>query len=355
MPTRSTITTTSTSDQSQPGSGVRPGGFVTQLPNRPSRPLPKWVWLLVAVAAVILVIAAVIRVLTPPPIEVPTTTFQSTNLNNTTTNFTNITFSGTTPQFPESLPVAQAQASPITLQAVVDRFITRFKLEPVPQATGMWSGSVYTLTVDPTDQQTILTQTTLNATTQAVNQTTALAIMQDTLETNFPGLPLQPVADSTYYSLNDVHFHEAPLGTATLMTVDFAPHINGYPIYYGNTAPQPFRVVVNGDDELVRLEFYPQFSAFSEVGTKPLIPVADAVKNINLSQASIISAFQEAVTPISWESITSGTLTKVTLEYRQDADNGLIYPFYRFSGIIINDKGVRIEAEIITPAVATQN
>jgi hypothetical protein len=138
---------------------------------------------------------------------------------------------------------------------------------------------------------------------------------------------------------------------ASVVLIPFAPLLDNLPVYYRNVSDWPYMVTINSQDELVRLEFFPLFFTFEPVGQRNLIGVERAIENINRNQGSIISGYQNDLTPLNWQAVTRGTLTQVSLEYRIDNETNLVYPFYRFSGQLINDQEQIIEAEVITPAV----
>lgn len=312
----------------------------------------RWVWWLVAGAAVVLLIAGIIRVLTPAPVTIPKSDFQSTNLNNTTTTFANIRFQGTIPEFPTSLSIARAIRTQQTLTELINELALRFKMEPIPELTNGWASENYSLTIDPQDQSTILTQNEVLESDRIVDFDQALSVATETTSSLFPQIPLQPLKEQVIYSRGDVHMLEVVPAQASEVLIPFAPLIDDLPVYYRNFTSWPFMVTINSQDELVRLEFYPLFFTFETIGQRNLISVERAIENINRNQGAIISGYQTDLTPLNWQAVTRGTFDTVSVEYRIDNESSLAYPFYRFSGQLINDEGQTIEAEVITPAVA---
>src|SRR5687768_13912277 len=116
----------------------------------------KWYYVLLAFAVVGVLATAILRILTPPPIPVPTTTFTSSSVGNTTTQFRNLTYTGTSIKFPSSLPVGLVEPSTDTPSSLIDSLVTRYQLSQHPNLDFIWLGQAKSLTYDKNSNVAIL-------------------------------------------------------------------------------------------------------------------------------------------------------------------------------------------------------
>ena len=117
----------------------------------------------------------------------------------------------------------------------------------------------------------------------------------------------------------------------------------------------PVLVMVNAENQIQKAVFYPFFLDPKIDGQIKTIPISQAIANINSNRATIISSHYDGAEVESLDSIVSGALNTITIEYRISTDTKEIVPYYRFGGQLKNSIGQQFFAEIITPAVQTQD
>lgn len=317
-----------------------------------------WKWYVAGIVTVMILITGFIRAITPDAPVVNESTFITTNLNNTTTQYHDITFVGREPLFPEKLPLAVAEPQNIAASQLEAIFINAFKLKQHDRAPNLWIGDTHSLTIQETTSEYTLSANTTPPTTETpVTAQQAIIAADAFLDEYFPNLSLvSQVDDIVFYShVYDVDPSDNP-AQAQVAVIPYTYEIEGYPVFYRNQGQMPFRVWVSGDGEVLKVSFFPHFLLVGEESEPvELLSLEQSLDNINEdSKASIVAAETGTSRTVSLIELSSGSMTSVKLEYRHDPTTNQIYPFYRFAGTAMTGTGYEIDVEIVTPAVGTR-
>lgn len=311
----------------------------------------KWIVRLVIIAGVGLVIATIFRLLTPSTPTIPASDLITTNTDGTQTNFSNVVYSGPEIEVPPRMEIASVQVQEIP---VVDQLIQDFQLQRTSTTFQVWRGPQYSLTYSSQiNQYTLSLNQPAPPGSAPLNPGTAQEVAKTFVAQYFGGTNLQLLENNIRYTLEEGD-SQVPVSQAQAAVFPFSYSLQGFPVVLGQTNLLPVTVTVNQANQLVKAVFTPANLQLTPRGSKNTLSVETAVENINQGQASITRAFQENFQPIDLASIVSGDMVQGTLQYRMDAQSQLVFPFYVFSGVVINSQNVPINAEISTPAVAIE-
>lgn len=310
----------------------------------------QWLLYLILLAAVFIIAATILRLLTPPKKELNKTEFMSTNKLGNQSQLKNISFTGTTPTIPQKFSLAQAQKE-TNLPDFETELTQKLKLQLSPNSMTDWVNDDYSLSKDDFNHLYILSKNDLQLSQNPIDQDQAMQAAQDFLKNNLTQFNLTVVKDAMQNLTGEIHYQETTADHAQLLLIPFAYQIDNYPVFYQHQEGYPIEIIVTNQYQVQKLIFQPLFLNFTVIDQLDSIPIEEAIKNINQNIASIIYTEQQYHGDLAIEEISSGELASVSLEYRYDEASSLVYPFYRFKGQIINKAGQKIIAEIITPAV----
>lgn len=324
--------------------------------KRPSRQL-NFPLIVIVLSIAALTVAAVLRILTPPPETIVTTDFAVTNYDQTRSTFKQISFVGSPITVPDSFHIYQAQNSPGTAQELVTRIVREYQLPPEGSRDEYWLGERQSITKNNYENNYMF----INVGTQERNQVPLLTSEAVDACLNFYrkyelllGLRVQ-TDDIIYFSAGFEPVQVDP-SQAVLAHIPLTYVLDGYPLYLANHDDYPFFCRVNNYYELERVVFRDLFQTWQSVRELPSLSIDQAVANIKDGQASIIRAESRIAFIIDLNWIDHAELTAVKIEYRYDETLRVAYPFYNFTARLTNSAGINIDANIITPAVrsATQ-
>jgi hypothetical protein len=319
----------------------------------------KWYYVLLGFAVVGVVVTAIIRILTPPPISVPTTTFTSKSVGDASIQYRNLSYTGSKPNFPNSLPIGLVQPSTDTPSTLLDSLISSFQLTQHPNLTFIWLGQGKSLTYDSASNVATLSLAE-NTTPPTTSSSTpfpsdeAITKTNTFISSNLPFLKNATLQEErTAYFTGDLDLHPATQQDASFATFHYAQTINSYPIFINSAQSYPIEVLVSRDLVITKVVASLQSFTYSLTPNQNLISIDDAIKNLNTNQTGILLSFatQDGIIE-SFEDITGGTLDSVSLEYRLDPQANMLYPFYHFSGTVTTPTGTST-VHIATPAIKT--
>ncbi len=315
--------------------------------------------LLIGVAIVIvilLVVMSVVSFFTPRKTAIRETQFMTRNMDNTTTRLATVHFTGEAPSIPAELNIAQATSS-LSTNEVITALISQYGLQKADPNTELWTNGPYYLSKDPYSE-TYLFATSLVSTTDtgqaehipSVQKDSAVKAASQFVQQLLPNVQLKPF-EGAIESINLGQESEtAEPDKATALMIPFAPTINDIPIFYKKQTDYPFFVTIDGKNEVRKIVFLPQFQTYRAVAKTPSISVEKAINQILAGKASIINATYQTE-PLSLSNLRDAELTSVSLEYRDDSEQGVVYPFFHFTGTATSTTGLAAQIEIITPAV----
>lgn len=315
-------------------------------------------WLGLGMVSFVL-ISSILRALTPPIEILPTPDIITTNKDGSVSQLNNIEYTGPTTNFPQELRVAQSSPQEEFEEYILDQLTKKYSLVERKNSPNYWIGPEYSLSKNKTENKYTLTlNSSAEKQTGSLSEEAVLQTAQKSINSLFPKMALTPVPHKSVLVQNLVEGDHDPLleySEAKIVVVPFTYMIDGYPVFYKNQDSFPFALAINTSYEIQKLEFNNFFIQLKTGNTLPLIPIETALENINNNQASIIYAVDREYQDFSKDTVTSGKMTSVSLEYRLDETTNIAYPFYRFIGTLTNKNGTVLEAEIITPAVEIAN
>jgi len=313
-------------------------------------------WLaFIATALIVFIIANAINILfIQREPEIPATSFVQTNADNSTSTFSEVSFSATPPSFPQELPIATTQQFTTSENDIAEVIIDQFNLTAHPAVPKLWTSNDWSLSNAVGDLFTLSSNQYSELTDIGMNQETTVQIAQNFIDSYFKQLNLDVIESQIIYYENFLEPDESNSENAQIAKIPFSYTIAGYPVFYEQKSLFPFEVWVTVEDSIQKFTYYPQFIQVREIGNKPLISIDQAIENINqLNQGSVVSYNNSTTTVISLEEVTQADMNSVKIEYRVDPSTNYAFPFYRFSGTALLS-GIETPIEITTPAVVVQ-
>lgn len=313
----------------------------------------QWYVVLLIISFIGILLAVFFRFITPKNIVIPENEFIKTNRDGNKSNFNNIRFSGDIPALKTSLPLVRIQPSNTNIEYLKKRFIENHNLKPVENIEGLWKGENYTLSYNSQDDEYLFYSNYLPKDTILTNRDKAISVAQNYVNEVFSQIPFTIQQDKIKKFSGLQEMEEVKTGSIAAMEIPFTYSVDGVPLLVEHREKFPLTILVNSEYQVQKIVFQPNF--FYPLPTEQqfkIISLGEVLENINNKQyASIISAYESNTGVFTLEEIVAGDLTTVQLEYRADLKNNLAYPFYHFSGEVINQDNQKIQAEIIAPAV----
>lgn len=317
----------------------------------------KWLRYLFIFAAIAMIAIAMVRILTPPQIEITPSPQLTTSTIDQPIHFSNITFSGEKISIPKTLSVYSLQQTTNT-DSIVLALSDKFGLVQNQYLDTVWNSDNYSLSYLESIQQYTINKNASPVEYEnlppTIDTQKALQESNDYIQNILPEYSqLSPVDKAITYFEGGSHLEVTTPNKANWMLIPFTLELEGFPVYNQNSGSFPLEVLINSEYEITKVTFTAAPLRYVSLQKNNVISIGKAVENINQQQGTVISVFNQDTQTLSLEDITKGNLTSVFLEYRVDQANQLIYPYYRFFGSIENNQGSVFETEIITPAIAT--
>lgn len=313
----------------------------------------RWYIILLITSIVAILITVVLRIITPTTISLKKDEFIRTNNDGSQTRFNNISFSGEIPVLKDTLPIVDIQPSNTSIEYLKQQLIDNHNLKSVENIDGLWKGDNYSLSYNEQDQNYLFYYNFPVKDSLITDKNKAIKVANDYVDQTFSQLPLYLQQDQIRKLSGLNEFIAADYGAYNLLEIPFTYLVEDIPLYTEHSNHAPLTILINSEYKVQKVIFEPDF--FFPVPRErffKLISLGDALDNINNKQyASIISAYEKETGVFSLDEIVDGDLTSVQLEYRADLKNNIAYPFYHFSGELINQNNQKIQAEIIAPAI----
>lgn len=306
---------------------------------------------LATLVVILLIVSAILRALTPPQIVVPANTVFTQNFDGSQTKFGDIAFTGSLPSFPTKLAVGQAKATQASEQYVVSQLVSTYQLKKLDVPPNTWVGDAYSLNKDQQTGNYYLAKNQVTTQTAFVNQPQAVAAAAALLQKTFPDISLKSFESQSQFFTANVEPKTVDPSQAQIVLIPFAYLLNNLPVFYQNQSAFPFEIYITADNQVQKLIFNPNFIQVSPIQDQAIISVPQAITNMKSGNVSVISSIRDVISPGDFSQISSANMTSVQLEYRVDATNQLIYPFYHFSGTGKNLQNEDLKLELITPAI----
>lgn len=316
--------------------------------SRSHRPL---ILFITAVITLIL-IASALTLFTPQTPKVEITPFLTSNVDASRLALTTIRFTGQEIEVPAKLFLAQPTTESIPPQQVINSLINRYQLVQLDPQIQQWKGNGYTLSKNAYLNSYTLTfsEYTTGEVIPLINKDHALTIAENLIQQLVPNVPFSPLEESITFIAIGYESPEVSESQATGIHFRFAPKINGIPVFYEKESAAGFIVSIDGSDRVREINFLPQFDTYQTTQEVPSITIEAALENIKAGKASIL--FASYVTEaLQLKDLRDAELSAVSLEYRRDPLQNIVYPFYRFSGRATTLDDLAADVEIMTPAI----
>jgi len=318
----------------------------------------RWPKILFLLASVGVIISTIINLMTPPSTDLPQSSITMHNITNTNTSFQNIRYSGEKLPIEPELPLFSPDQIKFSTTAVKEKLLSYFSLKAYEDKNNVWVGSNYSMlqpdSRDGNSQEKFVVNY-LNIPEPQGNLNTEMALQraENYLKEILPDNHLQTLPIKIKYLRGFYHLEPASPSAAQWVEIPFYPLINEkYAIYTQLENEPPVSIKLNHKYEIVRLTINTPLYEYKSLGNSETISLEQALANINNNiNATIVSAYQEQHGELNLDKIVSGNLDHVSIEYRLDNINQIVYPFYKFSGLLINEQGIELQAQVLTPAI----
>ncbi|MBU2543343.1 hypothetical protein KJ707_02175 [Patescibacteria group bacterium] len=312
---------------------------------------PKWIIYTFIGIAIALIVSAVLNVLTPKE-KINQTPLTTTNYDQTTSKFSNLSYTGSAIEVPANLDIAQATIINYEKKLRAD-LIKQFSLKQI-QSFDVWTSEDWALTIEANSGRFILSnQETIQVSGGTIALSHATAISQKFLDEYLPQYQVTPLAKQVeYFEGQYGDPAKTTANKAQIIKVAFGYEINNYPVFYKNNVDNFIEVYVDVNEKIRKVSFSTVDISLKNVGAKPALSPQTALQLANqTNQAAIINTGYQTPVKLDLSNIKSGEFSSVSIEYRVDPEQNLVYPFYRFIGSITDTKDQSFPAELITPAI----
>ena len=308
-------------------------------------------------AGVLLIGNIIIRTIFFPNLNINPSQYQFVNKDGSSTVFLDIKYSGSDINIPESLSIAQNLETSSRFSTITDSIKNNLNLVAHPEVKNLWTSDGWYFNYQESSNHYILLNTSEDiknkkTLTTGFNKNDLLNFSRQQKNVFFPNLEI-------VIQENDIKFkpsaHEyivlTTIDKGTVALVPFAYSINNYPIFYEKDVNSPFEFMIESDLTFRKMTYFPQSLNYEKIGEKNSITIEQALDNIKEKKiSSIIAFYQELGTPLKIEEIKSADFKSVSIEYRVDSTQNLIYPFFKFEGTAITEND-ELWIELITPAI----
>lgn len=322
--------------------------------NKEQKKEIKIIPILIVFVIISLLASATLFMITPQKEKVIQSDFVTSNYNQTQSTFKKITFTGAEMLVPELFKIYQTNTTLNLGNNLANGIIRDYQLEPHEQLENYWIKDNFTLIKNTYDGRWSF-DFSPEQTTERIP-----IIVNEAIDKCFNFYSKYNIAstltaqkDSIIYLDGNLQQEETEPQNATYLQIPLSYELDGYPVFYQNESNYPFFCKINNNYEIDRIVFKDNLHTFEAIKEIPSISLGQAVKNIKNGTASIINAQSQIVEAIDLNWISEAELQSVAIDYRFDENLKIAYPFYKFRGKLTNSAGINIQAEIITPAVAS--
>lgn len=319
----------------------------------------RWLIYFAIFLALLLIISAILSALTPDQPKIPPSELNSTAEQKPETIYQQISYEGGYPEFPSVLPIAQARVADIKTE-LINQFMNRFNLK-VNEPNILWVSDEASL--NAVGEFLIFTNYNTRGSTgesKTLSATEGIEVAYKFLQNYLPQYNVVPIRQEVLLTQNRAIEYRRNLSESTenqpesaeMAIIPFSYSLANYPIYYQDDRLPFVEIIVTADSGVTKATFQTRGLKYETTTEIPLISIDQAVANIQQNnQATIITYETNYAQELNLATIQTGILNAVQLEYRVDEENQLIYPFYRFEGEFINQDGLELTGQLITPAV----
>lgn len=308
-------------------------------------------------AGILLIGNIIIRTIFFPNLNINPSQYQFINKDGSSTVFLDIKYSGNDINIPESLSVAQSKKTSSRFSTITDSIKNNLNLIPHPEVKNRWTSNGWYFNYQEHSNRYILLNTSKNLTVEKTlpvgfNKNDLINFTNQQKNKFFPELDIViQEKDIKYWPNAHEYASFTTIDKGTIAIVPLAYSINSYPIFYEKEVNSPFEFMIESDLTFRKMTYFPQNISFEIIGEKNSITIEQALENIKEKKiSSIIAYYQELGTPLKIEEIKSADFKSVSIEYRVDNTQNLIYPFFKFEGTVATEND-ELWIEVITPAI----
>jgi len=305
-----------------------------------------WYQQLAIISFLLLSGAALLNVLTPKPS--PATPFMQ-NSDGTTTTYTGLTFSGTSPKVPEELPLGKVVASTNLEVEIIKPLEDLYRLNQTSADSGIWLGSRYSMSQNNKTKQLTLSLNAPVETKATITKEKAITLAENYLKELYPKLSLKAQGEGVLLLDRGPELQESKKSEAPLARVLLSPSLADYPVIVGYNFLPSFEAYV-GAEGIEKLTITPPIVSVEKTTTKKTITAETALERLKETGGGILFARHPDLDPVDKTLLQTGDFSSVSVEYRTGADS-VVIPMYRFKGEFTTSAGEKISGEVLTPAV----
>lgn len=324
-------------------------------PNKSPKKKINFLLLIAFLALGVLLLATVLKIITPTEEKIVANDFTINNYDDTQSTFKKINFSGVDISIPAAFNIYQAKNSPGLADELANKLIIEYQLVADPNIKNYWLSDNHALAKSSYEHNYTFRSGDKNegVAELAIITNSAIEICQNFYSKYNILVPLVAQKDSIIYLDSGFEQNIVKINKATFAQIPLTYELDGYKVFYENRNDYPFFCRVDNFYNLERVNFRDFFQEFETSKQLSSISINQAVNNIKKGNASIIDASSEIATVVDLNWINEADLYSVEIEYRYDNELKIAYPFYKFQAKLTNSAGINIQAEIITPAVAS--
>lgn len=317
-----------------------------------------WIRKVLYGAIACLIIAIILRQLTPTQVELQSIAIE--NFNKTKSIFDDVTYIGEPVIVPPNLPIGTAEIISIPDETMKNTFISMFSLTADPAPTTQtkvaqsYSNQKYQFYKSPERNYFQLSTKQPATSNVQVNTERAISVAQEIVNRIYPDANLEPIISDILTA--DTSSGESAVTSsnlATIVQIPFAPFIEDYPVYMGQNVTAPVTVWVDGANDIQKIKADTTYIKVTQGRTYRTLTYTQALANINDEKASIASAIYLDPGTVSYDIISSGKLLSAKIGYRVDALTNDVYPYYQFDGQLTDPNNQKYSASVLTPAIQT--
>lgn len=303
--------------------------------------------------AVALILASILRILTPKEEQIIESNFVSKNYNYSETEFKKVTFTGKSIDVPKTFKVLRPISNINQADLIAEQIIINYQLLQHESRENYWLNENINLIKRRSENEYVFYNYGLTeaSSSSQLNKDLAIKNCKSFLEEYEVDIDIQVPEDKIQYFDEGLEPEETTLEDAAVAYIPMYLEIDQYQIFYQNENNFPFYCKTNKNSQITTFSFKDPLSKFEEVKKLNSISLDRAVNNISRGKASIIRAKSEITDIFDLTYIQRADLESVEIDYRYDNELKILYPFYKFRANIIDIDGIKIKAEIITPAV----
>lgn len=334
-----------------------------------------WIKILAAFVFTAIIVASILNALTPKSkeeISVPISETSRLNLNQSASTFSNIEFVGQDPsqEIDRELGVYGIEnfSGSNQVDEIIQILSKQLGLTPDLETNveDFLIGPDYSLAYTESENRLLLVkhlnqnmaaEDLSSLSSKRVNFDMALTQTQAFVNQLFPNHEFSANPSKAAFFEGEIHLNPTTESRANYVQIPFSQQLDSLPLVFDQQDHQPIEILIDHDLVITKATITPFQVSPTLISKEKLLTIDGVIERINnRSIGSIIAVSQEGVVsqPLDIEEIAGGLLKEVELEYRLDAGLRLVYPFYKFTGTLVNDEGQSFEVTLITPAIKVQ-